>query len=196
MLNNQIFENLIQAIKAIADLPEGEIHVFLSSIEVKEVAKGAHIIQGGDVCDFICFVDKGLLRTYLMVDDQEINTEFFHENTFAAAYTSFLLNTKTALNIQALELSTLLYISKQNIEVLYTRDPRWLALGKHIFEREFIKKCKRESSLLQESAKERYLTLLRDVPGIETRVPLFHIASYLGIKPESLSRIRSAPISN
>ena len=196
MSDNQIFANLVSTVNSIAALPESEIQFFSSSLDVKEVAKGAHILQAGDVCDFICFVHRGLLRTYLMVDEQEMNTEFFQANTFAGAFTSFLLNTKTSLNIQALEPSTLLYISRKSLDQLYTRDPRWLALGKHIFEVEFIKKCKRESSLLQESARERYLTLLRDFPGIEARVPLFHIASYLGIKPESLSRIRSSPISN
>jgi hypothetical protein len=82
-------------------------------------------------------------------------------------------------------------MSKELLEEMYKRNPLWLSVGKYIFEEEFIKKCRRESSLLQQTARERYLSFLEEYPYIEERVPLFHIASYLGLQPETLSRIRS-----
>jgi CRP-like cAMP-binding protein len=188
------FERLTQKVNTIVTLPSAEMQYFLSRVEHKQAGKGQHLIKEGDTCDFIAYVDGGILRTYLNVDGSEINTEFFQEGSFAGAFTSFLLNAKTSLNIQALEDASLIYISKTLLTELYQRNPLWMALGKHIFEQEFIKKCTRESSLLQESAKQRYLALLKDFPQIEGRVPLFHIASYLGIKSESLSRIRSGTL--
>lgn len=185
------FENLQRKILSIVKLPPTEISYFFDRLECKTLLKGQHVIQEGNTCDFIVFIDRGILRTYLNVEDKEINTEFFIENSFAGAFTSFLLQTPTSLNIQTLEDASLIFISRSVLNEVYARDASWLGLGKYIFEVEFIKKCKRESSLLQQNAKERYLTLLEEYPGIEDRVPQFHIASYLGIQPESLSRIRS-----
>jgi CRP-like cAMP-binding protein len=197
-MNNRIgnnrteaLNNLAKRISDIVDLPLLEIESVVSMFIVEEVSAGVHIVQEGQVCDFIFYVHKGIFRTYLKADGEERNTEFFMPTSFGGAFTSFLLGATTSLNIQALSDSQICVVSKAVLESLYTSNPRWLALGKYIFEQEFIKKCRRETSLLQLSSKERYMELLRDYPEIEHDVPLFHIASYLGIKPESLSRIRS-----
>ncbi len=185
------FSKIKKKINYIIDLPAKDIDFFLSKIVKKNILKGQLLIQQDEIADFICYVNKGLFRTYLTRNGKEINTEFFFENSFMSAFTSFLSEKPTALNIEALEDSTLFYISKSLLEDLYVKNPVWFALGKHIFENEFIKKCKRESSFLQHNATERYLVLLQQYPLIETSVSLSHIASYLGIQPETLSRIRA-----
>lgn len=111
------------------------------------------------------------------------------------AFTSYLTQQKTVLNIESIEKSIFIEIPKTHLEDLYSQNPKWYALGKHIFQEEFMKKCKRESSFLKSSAKERYLDFLVQYPNIDNRVPLFHIASYLGIQPESLSRIRTGKLT-
>lgn len=185
------FNKIKEKITSIIEIPANEVDFFLSKIVIKDVPKGHLLIQQGEVANFIYYVNKGLFRTYLIRDGKEINTEFFFENSFMSAFTGFLFQKPTSLNIEALKDSTLFYISKNLLEDLYKLNPLWFALGKYIFENEFVKKCKRESSFLQHTATERYLALLQQYPLIETSVSLSHIASYLGIQPETLSRIRA-----
>jgi CRP-like cAMP-binding protein len=186
---------LRQKINSIIPLQEVEIEYFLSKLDQQQLRKDEILLKEGDTCDFIAYVNKGALRTYLVKDGKEVNTEFFLEGSFAGAFTSFLMHQKTKLMIQALEDSSLFLISKALLQELYERNATWYAFGKYIFEQEFIKKCRRESSFLQDDALARYLTLLDQYPHIEEKVSLYHIASYLGIKPETLSRIRSGKLS-
>jgi CRP-like cAMP-binding protein len=192
--DSKTFERLDRKIRSIAQLPAIETQFFYSRLTVKEIHKGSHIVTEGKTADCIWYVDQGIFRTYLIKDGKELNTEFFFEDSFTSSFTSFLLRQPTVLNIEALEEGRLFSISRVLFQDLYQRNPLWLAIGKHIFETEFIKKCKRETSFLLHSAKERYLNLLEQYPLIENRVSLSHIASYLGIQPETLSRIRAGKL--
>lgn len=191
MENRHDTSSIKAQLSAIVSLPAAQLDLFLSKLTVKEVSKGQLLIQQGAIADSLYFVNKGLFRTYLISNGNEINTEFFFENSFMSAFTSFLLHKPTSLNIEALKDASLLVISKNTLEDMYAVSPLWFAIGKHIFENEFVKKCRRESSFLQQNATERYLTLLQQYPLLEASVSLSHIASYLGIKPETLSRIRA-----
>lgn len=194
-MQDNVFKKMEAKLNSVVQLPAEEINYLFSKMAVIQISKGQHLLKEGASGSIIYFVNKGVLRTYLTTEEKEINTEFFFEDSFAGAFTSFLLQQPTALNMEVLEDAELLSLSKQLLDELYTRNPLWLAIGKHIFETEFIKKCKRESSFLKLSAQERYLSLLHQYPQIEERVALRHIASYLGIQPESLSRIRASKIS-
>jgi hypothetical protein len=99
-------------------------------------------------------------------------------------------------NIQALSNSTIYTISYTNYSKLLQTDLEWYKLSKLISDTLLIKKCKREKSLLTDSAEDRYNLLLETYPQIEQLVAQYHIASYLGVKPESLSRIKSLTYIN
>ena len=120
----------------------------------------------------------------------EMNNDFYFENDFVSAYTSFLTHKPTNCNIQALSDCTILTISNKEIEELIASDPLFLKLSKYISDHYFIRKCRRETSFLKYSAAERLAGLSKTYPGIEQKISQYHIASYLGIKPESLSRIK------
>jgi len=172
-----------------------DVTYFLSHVSRRELAAREILINEGDICDFVAYVETGVLRTFLQKDGRELNTEFFLDNTFASAFTSYLQHSITQLTVQALEPCIIFIIPKALLDEMYLRDPNWYALGKYMFETEFIKKCKRESSFLKDDARTRYLSLLAQYPTLEERVPLNHIASYLGIQPETLSRIRAEKIN-
>jgi CRP-like cAMP-binding protein len=163
-------------------------------LEQIQVQKGENLLKEGDISNNFYYINKGLFRTYIQVHEKEANTEFFLENSFAGAFTSYLTGMKTKLNIQSLEDSIVTVFPKDYIINLCEHSPSWLGLEKHIFENEFMKKCKRESDLLLINTKERYLNFLHEYPYIEERVQGYHIASFLGVKAESLSRIRSSKI--
>jgi CRP-like cAMP-binding protein len=183
--------NLLHGLQRILGPAIPAIDLFISRLDQISISSGTLLIQEDQICDSIYFVEQGLLRTFLNIDEKQVNTEFFFNGEFAAAFTSFSLQKITSLNIEALEDTRLLVISRELLEEIYNIDPRWLAFGKFLFEREFIKKCQRESSFLKDNAKQRYLKLIAHYPMIEERISLKHIASYLGIQPETLSRIRS-----
>ena len=131
------------------------------------------------------------MRSYVCSGElKEFNNDFYFENNFVSAFTSFLTSAPTNCNIQALTDVNVIYITAEQYQELVSRDNEWLKLGKYIAENFFIRKCKRETSFLKQSAEQRLEGVLRLYPGIEQRVSQYHIASYLGIKPESLSRIK------
>lgn len=171
-------------------LDVNHFEAFRAQLKQKNLTKKQHLVQEGSVCNFIGFVSSGALRSYIKNNDGEFNNDFYFDNDFVSAYTSFLTQQPTNCNIEALIDSTIYYISYGKLNDLIARDNAFLKLSKYISDTYFIRKCKRETSFLKNSAAERLEGLSSLYPGIEQRVSQYHIASYLGVKPESLSRIK------
>jgi CRP-like cAMP-binding protein len=171
-------------------LDENHFDKFRSQLKIKSLKKKEHLILEGSVCKFIGFVSSGTLRSYVRNNEGEFNNDFYFDNDFVSAYTSFLTQMPTNCNIEALTDSTIHYISYEKLNHLVEQDSAFLKLSKYVSDTYFIRKCKRETSFLKQSASERLAGLSSLYPGIEQRVSQYHIASYLGVKPESLSRIK------
>lgn len=183
-------ESLISLFTEKLGLDKSHFEAFYSELKVKNLKKKEHLIREGSVCNFIGFVSSGTLRSYVQNNEGEFNNDFYFEHDFVSAYTSFLTQMPTNCNIEALTNSTIHYISYEKLNKLITQDNAFLKLGKYVSDTYFIRKCKRETSFLKHSASERLEALSSLYPGIEQRVSQYHIASYLGVKPESLSRIK------
>ncbi len=160
------------------------------------LSKKEFLIKEGKVCSFIGFLETGVLRSYILTEGNEFNIDFYMPGSFVSAYTSFLTQTPSAGDIQALSESVIYILNLSDYSKLLKLNSEYYKLGKYISDSLFIKKCKRESSLLMDSASDRYKFLLSIYPHIEQLVPQYHIASYLGIKAESLSRIKSLTYIN
>jgi len=163
---------------------------FISLTRTKKLKKKDFLIKEGAVCEFIGFVVSGKLRSYVQNEEQEFNNDFYLQNSLVTAYTSYLTQNPTNCNIEALADTEILYITNKQFNALIEEDVLFLKLAKYISDAFFIKKCKRETSFLKNSATERFVQLCKAYPGIEQEISQYHIASYLGIKPESLSRIK------
>lgn len=187
---SEAMETLISLFTEKLGLNMGHFEIFYAQLKVKKIRKKEHLISEGSVCDFIGFVSSGTLRSYVRNNDKEFNNDFYFDHDFVSAYTSFLTQMPTNCNIEALTNSTVHYISYQKLNSLIAHDSAFLKLGKYISDIYFIRKCRRETSFLKQSASERLEGLSALYPGIEQRVSQYHIASYLGVKPESLSRIK------
>ena len=173
------------------DIPTVEIDYFLDNVRKKMFKKGEYFHPADKVCNKIGLVKSGLLKSYVINDGaNEKIIEFYPENSFVSAFTSFITQEKTDWNIQTIEDSEILIISKEFLENLYKRHNCWIILGLKIFEMQTLKKCNREKSLLVNNATERYLIFRKQYESVEGRLTLNQIALYLGIQPESLSRIR------
>lgn len=160
-------------------------------VEVVQLKKKDYLIRAGNICEFVGFIESGILRSYILRESIEFNVDFYLADSFVSSYTSFLTHQPTNTNIQALSDSTIYTISSTNYSNLLKSNMEWYRFSKLIADTLYVKKCRREKSLLMDSAMDRYNLLLKSYPQIEQLVAQYHIASYLGIRPESLSRIKS-----
>ena len=139
----------------------------------------------------IYFVCHGLLRFYYLSDEGiESNKAFVAENSFAGALAAMNLNLPVIYGIQALEPTTYLVAQLQDFIDLYEQDYVFERLGRKFAEWILIRKELRMRSLLQQQARQRYISFMQNYPELISRVPQYHIASYLGITEVSLSRIK------
>ncbi len=171
-------------------LPEADWQRAWPLFRAATVAKGACILQPGQVCRYLSFVNQGLLRSYLLNDGKEHVRQFLPENGFAVDIGSFLTQTPSPFFIEALEDSVLLQISLSDMDALCEGSFPFMKLAKKLADQSAINLIRRSVSLLVDDATKRYEELLRDRPQIVQRVPQYMIASYLGMTPETLSRIR------
>ncbi|MFD0795438.1 Crp/Fnr family transcriptional regulator [Mucilaginibacter litoreus] len=171
-------------------LKESHYQTFIQTAQLKTIEKKDHFIKAGSVCNYIGFINSGLMRSYVQGKAAEHNTDFYFENYFVSAYSSVVTRLPTEHSIQALTDVEIYCLSLEQLNTLIQEDTNWLRFSKYVGEFFLIRKCKREISFLKLSANERMEDMLSNYPGIEQLVSQYHIASYLGIKPESLSRIK------
>lgn len=158
-----------------------------------ELSKGDYFVQEGDRNDQVAFILEGALRAYYLDKNGTFyNKTFFVENTFAASLASILQHIPSYLNFDALLDTRMLVANYYRIEALFPQH-RCLETGvRKLIEYEWvIKKEQRELRLVLNNATERYLYFREEYPGLENKIPQYHIASHLGITPIQLSRIRA-----
>ncbi|MGZ5286838.1 MAG: Crp/Fnr family transcriptional regulator [Flavisolibacter sp.] len=152
--------------------------------------KNELFLRQGQICRQLGFISKGFVRLYYLHDGEEITKDFNFENAICGSYASFSRQEPARFNIVAMEDLEVLLIGRDDLYALYDQYPSLQKAGRQRIEYMFIKKEEREASFLLDSAQERYQQLLAKEPEIADRAQLKHLASYLGIKPETLSRIR------
>ncbi len=183
-------------LKSFNILTDDEIDTFESKVVYKQLSKGDFFITEGKISKEVAFVVSGLLRSYYHSSlGEEVTYCFTFSNSFLSAYSSFLSQTKTAENIQALTDIELFSISKNEILKLEQSSPNWLRFFKFIAEQEYIKMEQRIFILQKETAEKRYEDLRTNQPEFLQLIPLNYLSSYLGITQRHLSRIRKS-ISN
>jgi CRP-like cAMP-binding protein len=172
-------------------LPENKIDDFLSITGEKSINASNYFIRAGEVPMKIAFVGSGLFR-YVYTNDRggEFTKGIITENLFITSYSAMITETPSSFSIEALEDSTIMEILWSDFMQLVERDIFWLKFQLKFLEKGFMKKEKREKDLLLLDGTERYKNFLLEYPGMDQRISQGIIASYLGIKPETLSRIR------
>ncbi|HOX84096.1 MAG TPA: Crp/Fnr family transcriptional regulator [Chryseolinea sp.] len=160
---------------------------FLKPVELK---KGEFFLHEGDVCHNTAFIQEGLFRIYHVHNDKEITRQFIFENSFFTEYESFLAQKPSFYYVEALEDCKVLMLHYKDLNTLYDSSVTFLRLGKMIAENVVQHVGHRYMSILRDDATTRYNNLVKERPKVLQRVPQYMIASYLGITPEALSRIR------
>jgi len=183
---------LIAILRSLIQLTESEVIQTVGLFQTYTLNRGEFFVRAGDVPQTIGFVISGILRLYYVdADGNEFTKSFCAENSFVAAYSALIMRQPSRLFIQALEDTKLLIADYSAYRSLSESQMSLQQLNCKIAESLFIKKERRESALLLDNAKTRYLSFLEEYPGLEARLKQHHIASYLGMTPVTLSRIRA-----
>jgi len=159
-------------------------------LKLRHYEKNEVIIREGEVENYLSAVATGCVRHYVMKGNEEISFEFVFENEFSNSYASFLARVPSRFFIEALEDVTLVSIHYDRLQELYSNSAIGERIGRFTTEGYYIYREERELSLLTLTPEERYLQLINQDPVYVNRIPQKYLASYLNVKPESLSRIK------
>jgi len=186
-----MYDLILQNISQHILLSYEEAEFFKSLLHPRKLRKRQYLLQAGDISLHENFVSKGLLRAYTVdKTDQERVAMFAMEGWWIGDMYSFLTNTPAALNIDALEDSEILSIEKRDLDMLYEKVPKFERLFRILLQNAFVANQQRILASISQTAEELYVNFVKKYPLLEQRIPQVQIASYLGITPETLSRIR------
>ncbi len=183
--------SLIRNLTEIVGFTDSEIEIISTKFKIKQYLKKDFLLQSGNVCKNLFFIKKGLVRMFHLQDGKEITTYLACDDRFIVSAGSFLSQSPTNDYIQCIEDSITLEISHKEMQYLYDTIPNWNIVGRKLMEETVM--CL--SNLLENQhhvkAKDRYLKFIKEKPSkIVQQTPIQYVASFLGIAPESLSRIR------
>lgn len=159
-------------------------------VRYKELKRKELFLREGEICRHIGFINSGYMRLFYLKDGEEITKDFNFEHSFCGSYASFSMQQPSRFHIVAMEPVQLSLMGREDLYRLFEKYPAMQKMGRLSMEYMFIRKELREASFLLDGAEQRYRDLLQQYPGIEQRVPLKYLASYLGLTAETVSRIR------
>lgn len=183
-------QHLIEKIQSYIEIDEADRRFIQSAFKPRRYAKGEHFLLAGDVCREAAFVARGVFRFYINLEGEEATYSFSAENEFICDYPSFLRQAASERNIQALEAAEVYAISHSDLQAFYRTVRFGERFGRMVAEEIFVDSIEQLSSFYQNKPEERYQNFVQKFPHLAGRLPQYHIASYVGIKPQSLSRIR------
>ncbi len=183
-------DRLIDELKKIESFSDEEIDQLQCLLVKKFIPKGDHFLNLNQVSRHIAFIDSGLTLHYSLHDGIEIPCNFSMEGNWMGSLKSFDSGSPTEVAIKALEDLWIREISVEHTQQLFDSSSRWLRFKNHLLQDVFFNITQHNADLAMLDAKERYYKFMREKPGLFNRIPQYYIAAYLGITPQSLSRIR------
>lgn len=174
----------------IAPIRNADWEVLVSKLIPEDYNKNEVLLKAGDVENYLSFISRGMVRLYIPHEEKDITLGFLFENEFVTAYDSLLTQSPSAYQVETLSQTTLWRISYKHLEEVYAQTERGEFYGRKMAEKMYLIKSKRELSFLSKTAEERYMDLFAERPALVKHIPLKYIASYIGVTPQALSRIR------
>ncbi len=172
-------------------MPETSADKLISCMSVVEYPKGFRILEAGKVETSVFFIGQGIARAYIPIDGREVTFWIGGEGTALVSLRSYVSDEYGYETVELLEDSVLYRLDRGNLYSLFEQDVNVANWGRKFAEREFLATEEKLIPLLFTTASERYEVLLKNNPELLQRIPLEYLASYLGITPVSLSRIRA-----
>ena len=179
-----------QALETIHPISTVEWAIMEPCFHQKQYKINDHILRALEIEKYLYFIEKGVVRSYIERKESEVTIEFSFQETIFCSYSSFLTQTPSKIHIQALTDVLIWRITFDDLQKVYSNTSIGNLIGRIASEILYIEKSNRELALLSMTAEERYLNLFKEQPELIRNIPLKHIASYIGITPQALSRIR------
>ena len=182
---------LIKFINNYIELPKLELEAFVNEFKSRNIKKNDYLLQEGEVCKDLVFVQSGCLRLYYLADGIEVSVWFAFKHTSAIEIYSFISQKPTNYFIQAIADTEILYLPKVELEKLYHTHPKMQEMMRKYWEDVVLNLIDRFTALQRNSAETRYRDLLNK-PDYLLTIPQKYLASFIGVTPTSLSRIRKS----
>jgi CRP-like cAMP-binding protein len=192
-----MFQRIREYLSRSVRLTEEEIKIFENSLELRLVPKKTILLQAGEVCNFEAYINKGCIREYFIDDTGiELTLQFATEDWWVSDITSFEDQIPSDMYIETLEDCELLVLTRQSKENLINEVPQLERMFRLMIQRHLSKLQKRLFKTVSSTAMDQYIEFVTRYPTISQRVSQQYIASYLGITPEFLSRLRAKHLKN
>lgn len=185
-----MLEKLKKFISSKIEISDEEISQIQPFIVVKKYSKNEFIIKEGEFCPFIGFLNSGLIRSYMHNDGKELTNQFIFENCFFTYLEGLLQPIASHKNFVALENCEALILKKDDLPKILEQNPKFESIFRQLLFDESMFQIKANEAERKETPSQRYLQFLQQFPTANNRIPIKYIASFLGIEPQSLSRIR------
>jgi CRP-like cAMP-binding protein len=176
-------------IKSFVDLTDKELFSITSAFTPKTIKKGTYLLKAGEICKDFVFIKTGCIRMFYISGSIEISAWFSLNNSLAMEVQSFITQAPSICYLQTIEDSEIYTLSKTKLEVLYRTQPKTHELMRKIWEAALVLVIPRFSSLQNDTAEKRYLELMKNAE-LMRQIPQKYLASFIGVTPTSLSRIR------
>jgi CRP/FNR family transcriptional regulator, anaerobic regulatory protein len=186
----QVINQLISKIQLVDKFSDDDINLISQYLTEDFIAKNDHFLNFGEISRHVAFIGTGLAMHYRLHDGKEIPVDFTPEGEWLAYLSSFSQGTPSDMGIKALEDMRILKLSATNMQLLFQAQPKFMALRSFYTELSFMSNAQHSADLAMLNGKERYAKFMKEKPDLINRIPQYYIAAYLGIKPQSLSRIR------
>ena len=178
-------------LSTIVPFTDDELKDIVSHFEKETVLKNQTLVRQGEICKTLYFIEKGMGRSYYLNENgKEITQWFFGVGKFMSSVDSFFQQTPSLYYLEVLEDATLYCISKEDLDQLFAKYHKMETMGRLVTTEMLTKMVNKLNAIQFQTARERYDYMLAEFPDIAYQVPLRHIASYLGMTQETLSRIR------
>jgi len=185
--------NLNNSLKKTVPFASEELEDIISNFEMESVQKNKPLVSEGQVCTKLYFIEKGVGRSYYLTEaGKEVTQWFFVEGQFMSSIESFFQQNPSLYYLEMLEDAVLYSITREKLDLLFARYHNMEKLGRLLSTGMLTRVVDKLSALQFQTARERHDYMLTEFPDIANRVALGHIASYLGMTQETLSRIRRA----
>ena len=191
-----MYENLKQYCQKLIPFSEKDLNLIDAYFEQKTLKKKEFLLQDDSVCNFIAFISEGSIRHFHVKNGDEKTCDISFSTMWVTDFQSFTHNNISIMNLQAMEDTTVFLIRKPNLYKLYQQCPIYEKFGRLMAENVAQRATEIAMSLSSEKPEERFQNLLKKQPDLFQRIPQKYIANFLGISPESLSRIQKRIYEN
>lgn len=183
-------QRLLTYFSKILPLTQEEIDGIVATLTIQKYPKGTILLREGEISSEAYFVLEGCVRQYFLIDGEEKTNNFFTEEQWVISMQSMTYSSPSKHFLECVDECTLVVGNREKEELLYAQFPKLATISRRVMEKVFAEQQELSGSYFTDTPEERYVNLMQTRPELLQRIPQYMIASYVGVKPESLSRIR------